>query len=179
MIESRLEWSQQQTRKTNLTLKGTFTSPKCVWTLAPGVYNMGPFESKLLTHYNWCWEPLWNQIILNWSCCGSPIESKVLTHYNWFWGRLWNQSTYELVSFWGPFNEVWKQSTYAFQWQLGGTLWKQITSKLQLLLGGPLKAKFLNITVSVGGPLKAEYLWSVLRWVDDKFFTKSKKNLCA
>jgi len=34
-IESFLEWSQQQNRNIIKTLKGTVTSPKCVWILAP------------------------------------------------------------------------------------------------------------------------------------------------
>ena len=39
-----------------------------------------------------------------------------------------------------------------------GPLCKQITFKLQLLLGASLKAKYLNITVSVGGSLEGRYL---------------------
>jgi len=42
-IESFLEWSQQQNRNIIKTLKGTVTSPKCVWILAP----WGPQQKKL------------------------------------------------------------------------------------------------------------------------------------
>jgi len=37
---------------------------------------------------------------------GSPCESKVVTHYSCCWVLLWKQSTYTLVSFRGPFDEV-------------------------------------------------------------------------
>ena len=90
----------------------------------------GPFESKVLTHFNCCWWPLWKQgtrtlqLLL-----GAPLQaqylhiapsmkfkSRVLTHFSGCWGPLW----------------------------------KQITFKLHLLLRAPLKAKYLHMTVSVG-----------------------------
>ena len=41
----------------------------------------GPFESRVLPHYNCCWQPLGKQGILHYSCC---------------WWPLWKQGTYTL-----------------------------------------------------------------------------------
>jgi len=40
---------------------------------------LGPFESKVFSHYNCCWGPLWKQSspIIYCSCCWVPYESKV------------------------------------------------------------------------------------------------------
>jgi len=47
---------------------------------------LGPFESKVLTHYNCCWQHLWKQGILQYSCC---------------WGAVWKQGTYTLQLLFG------------------------------------------------------------------------------
>ena len=47
---------------------------------------LGPFESKLFSHYNCCWVPLWKQssLLIHCSCYWAPFESKVgyFAHYS-------------------------------------------------------------------------------------------------
>ena len=44
---------------------------------------LSPFESKVFTHYNCCWVPLWKQ-------------SSLLTHYSCSW-LLWKQRTFHIT----------------------------------------------------------------------------------
>jgi len=45
---------------------------------------LGPFESKLFTHYNCCWGPLWKQssLLIHNSCCWAPLKARYFTHYS-------------------------------------------------------------------------------------------------
>jgi len=65
----------------------------------------GPFESKILTHYNCCWGPLWQQssLLIHYSCCWALSKARHFTHYRCSWGPLWKGSepTYALhLLFW-------------------------------------------------------------------------------
>jgi len=62
---------------------------------------VGPCESNVLTHCNYCWQPLWKKDILHYSCC---------------WGLLWKQRTCTLQLLLG---HLWKQGVYALQLLLG------------------------------------------------------------
>ena len=50
-----------------------------------------PVESKVLTHCNCCWEPLWKQHrpLTHYNWCWGPFESKVLTNCNCCCGPRW------------------------------------------------------------------------------------------
>ena len=114
----------------------------------------------LLTQYNCCWVPVWKHTTctLQCNCCWDLFESKefyirvvavvvpMRARYLHITiavaAPLKAEYLHIAVSFRGPFNEVWKQSTYTFQ----------------LLLGAPLKAKYLHITVSVVGPFESRVL---------------------
>jgi len=46
----------------------------------------GPFESKVLRHYNCCWDLFEYMEFYIITAVGGPFESKVLTYYNGSWG---------------------------------------------------------------------------------------------
>ena len=81
---------------------------------------LGPFESKVFTHYNWCGGPFWKQssLVIHYS--------RVVTHCTWSWGPLWRQIT-ELWC--GSGNIIWadnklftKHEEYLRAKYLAGTL---------------------------------------------------------
>jgi len=39
---------------------------------------LGPFESKVFTHYNCCWGPLWKQssALIHYSCCWTSLKAR-------------------------------------------------------------------------------------------------------
>jgi len=45
---------------------------------------LGPFESKVFTHGNCCWGPLWKQssLLIHYSCCWAPLKARYFTHYS-------------------------------------------------------------------------------------------------
>jgi len=45
---------------------------------------LGPFESKVFTHYNCCWGSLWKQssLLKHCSCCWAPLKTRHFTHYS-------------------------------------------------------------------------------------------------
>jgi len=49
---------------------------------------LGPFESKVFTHYQCCWGPHWKQssLLVHYSCCWAPLKARYFTHYNYYWG---------------------------------------------------------------------------------------------
>jgi len=57
--------------------------------------NLGPFESKVFTHCNCCWEPLRKQsnLLIRYSCCWAPLKARHFTHYSCYWRPLWRQNT--------------------------------------------------------------------------------------
>ena len=81
-----------------------------------------PFESKVFTHYNCCWEPLWKQssLLIHYTCYWAPLKAQgtlhitiaivgpfesvvsLLTHYICYCGSLWKRKTYYSCWFW-PF----------------------------------------------------------------------------
>jgi len=67
---------------------------------------VGPLwkEISLLTHYSYCWWPLWQ--LAHYNCCLGPLWQ--LTHYNCCWWPLWKQGTCTLKLLLGP---LWKQGT--------------------------------------------------------------------
>ena len=88
----------------------------------------GPFESRVLTHYNCCWG-LFESI-----AAGGPFGSKVLTHCRCYWGPLC------------------KQSTYTFQWLLVATL-KARYVHIKAAAGGPFESKVLAHCSCCCGPI--------------------------
>jgi len=99
----------------------------------------GLFESKVLTHYNCCWD-LFESIASNFTL-------QLLL------GPLWKQSTYYSI-FQGPLQRSLKAKYLHVSLALGspfesrlpssccwGPLWKQSTCKLQFLYEGALKAE--------------------------------------
>jgi len=61
---------------------------------------LGPFESKVFTHYNCFWGHVWKQssLLIHYSCCWAPLKARYFTHYSCYWGPLWKRSepTYTL-----------------------------------------------------------------------------------
>jgi len=45
---------------------------------------LGPFESKVFTHYNCRWGPLWKQssVLIHYSCCWAPLKARYFAHYS-------------------------------------------------------------------------------------------------
>jgi len=138
-----------------------------------------PFESKVLTHYNCCWGPLWKQ-----RCCTlqllaeASLKARNFTLQFHLRAPLKARYFHITIGVWFPFESrvlthyscfkgpLWKQGTYTLLWLLGplwkqgtktlqlllGPLWQQGAYTLQLLLGAPLKAEYLHITFSFRGP---------------------------
>ena len=65
----------------------------------------GPFESKVLTHYN--------------NCCRQPLGKQGILHYSCCLGPLWKQGTYTLQLLLGG---LWKHGTYTLQLLLEASL---------------------------------------------------------
>ena len=68
---------------------------------------LGPFESKVFTHCNCYWRPLWNKsrLRIHYSCCWALLKARYFAHYGSYWGPLWKPSepTYTLeLSLWAP-----------------------------------------------------------------------------
>jgi len=53
---------------------------KCLWFTV----TLGPFESKVFTHFNCCWGPLWKQssLLIHYSCCWGPLKGRYFTHFS-------------------------------------------------------------------------------------------------
>jgi len=115
----------------------------------------GPFESKILKHC--CWGPFESMEFYNVIAVGGPFESKVLTYCSCYWAPLQVEYLHIALSFRGPFNEVWKQSIYTFQWLLGALL-KTDYLQAAVCVGAPLEDKYLHIRVSVRGPFEIRVL---------------------
>ena len=174
-----------------IAVRGLFESKRYYITVTVGV----PFESKVRTHYNCCWGPLWKYV------------ADIL---KLFLGTLWKQSTYTLQFFWGPFNrpvarfqdlvgqdfcfyymfktnffgriKIWggnappglracfsmKFNSRVLTYFRGcwGPLWKQITFKLQLLLGLLWNQSTCTLQFLQGALWKqSTYLWSALQHI--------------
>ena len=108
---------------------------------------LGPFETKVFTHYSCCWGPLWKQSTYALHLLLGPFESKVFTHRICYCGPLWKRSTSHYSCCCEPLQ---KQSTKTLQCVVGGPFesrvpahcrrcrghfWKQRTCTFQLLLG--------------------------------------------
>jgi len=84
----------ESNRKVTYTLQLLLVAPLKVRYLYVTLAVGDPFECKLLTHCNCCWQPLGKQGILHYSC---------------YWGPLWDR---------GPFESK-VQGTYTLQLLLG------------------------------------------------------------
>jgi len=119
---------------------------------------LGPFESKVLIHYNCCWGPLWKQssvgLLIHYSCCWAPLKARYFTHYSCYWGPF--ESILSLLTHYtcycGP---LWKRRTYTLQLLLW-SLWKQSTYTKQLLLSALVKQSACTLQLFLGASLKAE-----------------------
>ena len=118
---------------------------------------MGPFENKVLTHYNCCWWPLWTHgtWTLQWLLWAS-LKAKKFTLQLLLW-PLWNQDNYTLQLLSGaPLKAEYLHITVllrALQWSL-----KAEYLHISVAFGGPSKAKYLHIAVSEGGPFESRVL---------------------
>jgi len=118
----------------------------------------GSFESKVLTQYNCCWGPLWNQGTCTLRLLvGTSLKARYFTLQLLLWS-LWKQGTYTLQFLLGAPSMKFKSRVLTHFRGCWGPLSKQITFKSQLLLQAPLNAKYLYITVSLGAPLKVRVL---------------------
>jgi len=64
---------------------------------------VGPFESRLLTHYSGGWAPLKARYLHFKVSIGCPFESRVLTYYTCCWGSLQSRVPTHCSRCWGPF----------------------------------------------------------------------------
>jgi len=69
---------------------GGLLKEKCLCITA----TLGPFESKIFTHYNCFWGALWKQssLLIHYSCCWAPSKVRYFTHCSCYWGPLWKRS---------------------------------------------------------------------------------------
>ena len=102
----------------------------------------GPFESMVLTHYNFYWRPLSKQGIL---------------HHDYCWGPLWKQSTYTLQFLLGALSMKFKSRVLTHFSGCWGPFESRLPSNCSCCWG-PFESKVPAHYSFRGGPFE-RYLW--------------------